>query len=164
MSCCGFSYEIRDKNDSSLIYYGISKLTNLDDQIKSHLNDLKCWKISGNGYDDSFIVLEKNNYIPKMLKLVWYNTDSELKEYYRHLINNKICVNKNVSNITNVNIYQANKDKIKKRSNDYNKKNRDKINQRATKKFTCPCGGKYTGAHKSDHDKTKRHQKWLVFK
>ena len=44
---------------------------------------------------------------------------------------------------------------------EYYEKNKDKINDKASEKFVCPCGGKYTYCHKSEHLKSKKHLKFL---
>ena len=46
---------------------------------------------------------------------------------------------------------------IKMKSQEYVALAADKLN----KKFTCPCGGKYTHQYKARHIKTNKHQDWL---
>ena len=184
----GFTYEIRDKTNTDLVYYGSSELPSLEDRMKYHLKDFKYWKKNNDAdYCYSFKVLEPNNYKATLLKIVFFTIKWELREQERHLIEYQTCVNNNVPNRTQAEHYQANKEKIKEQKaehyqankeqkaehyqankekikekiKEYQTENKDKINQRATKKFNCPCGGKYTGAHKSKHDKTNRHQNWL---
>lgn len=41
---------------------------------------------------------------------------------------------------------------------DYYQKNKEKLNT----KITCECGGKHTYANKTRHEKTNKHQKWLL--
>jgi len=50
------------------------------------------------------------------------------------------------------------KDKRRKSDDLYRRKNYHEIN--ATRE--CFCGGKYSRAHKSRHEKTKKHQKYLM--
>jgi len=52
---------------------------------------------------------------------------------------------------------QINKEHIK----EYNREYREINDDCRKKKFTCPCGGKYTCSNKSFHIKTKMHQKYL---
>ena len=42
----------------------------------------------------------------------------------------------------------------------YREANKEKIHARQNKKYSCECGGKYTGSHKSNHRRTKKHQEW----
>jgi len=170
----GFTYEIRDKTNTDLVYYGSSEMPSLDDRLKLHLKDFKRWKNKNTSasYYSSFKVLELNNYKATLLKIVFFTIKWQLHEQERHLIEFQTCVNERIPNrteaewyVTNKDkikekskeYYQANRDKIKEKSNDYRKKNKEKI----SKKFNCPCGGKYTHYHKSIHDKSKRHQNWL---
>ena len=209
----GFTYEIRDKSNPDLVYYGSSELSALEDRMKIHLDGFKHWKKTGAGYCSSFKVLELNNFKETLLKIVFFSIKWELREQERHLIEYQTCVNENIPNRTKAEWYQANrekikeyqteyqaenkekikeyqadyyqanieqikeyyqdnkekikeyqtenKEKIKEYQSEYRVENRDKIKQTASKKFDCPCGGKYTGAHKADHNKSKRHQNWL---
>jgi hypothetical protein len=43
----------------------------------------------------------------------------------------------------------------------YRQEHADKIKTVMTQKFDCKCGGKYTYHGKSQHEKTKKHQKYL---
>jgi hypothetical protein len=52
---------------------------------------------------------------------------------------------------------EQNKNYIKEYKKKYREQNKTKINQ----KFTCPCGGRFTHCHKSQHLKTKLHKKYL---
>jgi len=187
----GFTYEIRDKTNTDLVYYGSSELPALEDRMKIHLDGFKHWKKTGAGYCSSFKVLELNNFKETLLKIVFFSIKWELREQERHLIEYQTCVNENIPNRTKAEWYQANrekikeyqteyqaenkekikeyqseyrtenKEKIKEYQSEYRVENRDKIKQTASKKFDCPCGGKYTGAHKADHCKSKLHQNWL---
>jgi hypothetical protein len=168
---CGFTYEIRDKTDKSLVYYGSSELPTLKDRMDIHIQHFNAWKTNNdNVYCSSFKVLENDNYKYDIIEVVYFDTKYELREYERPLIEGQICVNKNVPNRTqkewyeanpnyNKDYYQENKDKMKEQIQvaDYYKNNKDKVN----KKFTCSCGGRYTHIHKARHIKSKKHQKWL---
>lgn len=72
--------------------------------------------------------------------------------------------------------YEKNKDRIKSVKKQYRDKNKtqlldkkkkyyeankQKIKEYQQQKFECPCSGKYTQSHKSIHEKTKKHQKYL---
>ena len=183
----GFTYEIRDKTNTDLVYYGSSEMSSLEDRMKDHLSGFKHWKKTGAKYCSSFKLLELNNFKETLLKIVFFTIKWELREQERHLIEHRVCVNELIPNRTVAEYYQDNKEKIKEQKAEYyqdnkekikeqtaeyyqaNKEkfkeyrveNKDKINQRATKKFNCPCGGKYTHNQKSRHLKSKRHQNWL---
>jgi len=175
----GFTYEIRDKTNTDLVYYGSSELPSLEDRMRNHLSSFKNWKNTGAGYCSSFKVLDLNNYKETLLKIVFFTIKWELREQERHLIEHRVCVNENIPNRTMAEWYQDNKEKkaewyqdnkekkaewyqdnkenLKERHADYYQANKEKL----VKKFNCPCGGKYTHINKSAHNKTKRHQNWL---
>jgi len=168
----GFTYEIRDKTNTDLVYYGSSELPSLEDRMRSHLSSFNSWKNTGAGYCSSFKVLDLNNYKETLLKIVFYTIKWELREQERHLIEHRVCVNERIPNRTKAERYQANKEKIKERHADYYQANIEKIKEqkaeyraenkeKISKKFNCPCGGKYTHNQKSRHLKTKQHQNWL---
>jgi len=174
----GFTYYIRDKTDKSLVYYGSSQLPTLEDRMKYHVYGFKSWKNKNNTckYYHSFKVLEKDNYEYDIIEIVYFDDIYDLHQHERLLIEGQICVNKNVPNRTMAEYYQKNKEKRLKESKqyyqdnkekqlkygkEYRKKNTEKIKSSRSKKFDCPCGGKYTHKHKSRHLKTAKHQKWL---
>jgi len=170
----GFTYEIRDKTNTDLVYYGSSEMPSLDDRLKLHLKDFKRWKNKNTGasYYSSFKVLELNNYKATLLKIVFFSIKWELREQERHLIEHRVCVNENIPNRTMAEYYQDNKEKIKERHADYYQANIENLKEYQTEyreanketlneKFICPCGGKYTHINKSHHLKSKRHQNWL---
>ena len=198
----GFTYEIRDKTNTDLVYYGSSELPSLEDRMRNHLSSFKNWKNTGAGYCSSFKVLDLNNYKETLLKIVFFTIKWELREQERHLIEHRVCVNERIPNRTKAERYQANKEKIKEQQADYYQANieqrkeqqadyyqaniekikerhadyyqaniekikeqkaeyRAENKEKISKKFNCPCGGKYTHNHKSRHLKTKQHQNWL---
>ena len=57
--------------------------------------------------------------------------------------------------------YSENKDQIKESNKQYREQNKDKIKEQKNKKFECECGGRYTHANKSQHEKTKKHQDYI---
>ena len=68
--------------------------------------------------------------------------------------------------------YEANKDKYAKSGKEYREANKEHISEyhkiyyianeaKKKEKHECVCGGKYTTASKTIHDKTKKHQKFL---
>ena len=181
---CGFTYEIRDKSNPDLVYYGSSELTTLDERMDIHKYNFNTWKKNNNyTYCSSYKVLELGNWEAKMLKIVFFTIRWELHEQERKLIEYQVCVNERIPNRTekewreankineqkrhaewreanpnyNTEYYEANKDKIIKQKEEWYQKNKDKVN----KKMTCDCGGKYTYNNKTRHLKTPKHQNWV---
>lgn len=84
---------------------------------------------------------------------VSYLTDDERKEYEReYYIKNKEYIAKR-----NKKFYYDNWTHCRKRGRQYYYDNKDFLNE----KFECPCGGKYTRRHRSDHERTKQHLKYM---
>jgi len=126
----GFTYEIRDKTNPDLVYYGSSELPSLEDRMKHHLKSFKHWKNTGAKYCSSFKILELNNYKETLLKIVFFTIKWELHEQERYLIEYRVCVNENIPNRTKAEWYQDNKEKIKERHADYYQANKEKFKER----------------------------------
>ena len=107
----GITYEIRDKTNPKLVYYGSSELS-LDERMKIHLTGFNTWKNTGIGYCSSFKVLELNNYKYDIIDIVYFDTKYELREYERPLIEGQVCVNERIPNRSDAEYYQDNKEKI----------------------------------------------------
>ena len=54
-----------------------------------------------------------------------------------------------------------NKEAILEQQKQYRIENKDKIKEKKNQKFTCDCGGKYSASNKSQHKKSKKHQKYI---
>ena len=83
---------------------------------------------------------------------------------------------KETSKICCKNYYEKNKEYIIEQNKDYNEIhkesiikyqkqyreiNKDKIKQNKNEKHQCECGGRYSTCHKSQHNKTKKHLKYI---
>ena len=53
-----------------------------------------------------------------------------------------------------------NKEKVLETNKTYREKNKDIIKEKKNMKFICVCGGTYTNANKSNHEKSKIHKKY----
>ncbi len=60
--------------------------------------------------------------------------------------------------------YEAHLDELKANQKVYHEANAEKIRAKKNKKFTCSCGGKYTGSNRGQHLRTKRHQNYEAAK
>jgi predicted GIY-YIG superfamily endonuclease len=158
----GHIYIIWDCEDHNLTYYGST--CDLNRRINEH-------KKQGNTCTAKQII-ERGNYEVAILE-TYENIDKyDLVERERWYILNKPCVNKNIPNRTNAEwrqdnkqeladyyseYYQNNKDKMLDVVKKYQEKNKEKLKQ----KFVCECGGKYTLAGKKQHEKSKKHQRYI---
>jgi len=138
----GFTYEIRDKSNPDLVYYGSSELPSLEDRMKIHVVGFNFWKNKNTGakYCSSYKVIELNNFKATLLKIVFFTIKWELREQERHLIEYRVCVNERVPNRTIAEWYQdnkkkikeyqaVNKEKIKEQKKEYQAENREKIKE-----------------------------------
>jgi hypothetical protein len=57
--------------------------------------------------------------------------------------------------------YRKNKQKADEMHREYYEQNKQSIQEKQSEKFICRCGGKYTRAHKTTHEKSKKHIKWI---
>lgn len=151
-------YKIVNDEMPNMVYYG-STCNTLRQRFVQHKskNDCSSKKLFEFG-KAQIILVEKFPCNDKM----------ELTQRERFYIENNECVNKQIPNRTYKEYYQDNKEKIaeqqkewyelnkekcKEQQNQYNQVNKEKRNQ----KHDCECGGKFTYANKSNHDKTKKH-------
>jgi len=173
----GHIYVIWDIEDHNLIYYGSTN--DFKNRMKQH-------KFKNNVCSSSQII-ERGNYEVAILE-TYENIDKyDLVERERWYILNKPCVNKNIPNRTNAEwrqdnkqeiadyhseYYQNNKKKMAEQSKAYAENNKEKTSEYRLKyyqknkdklkqKFVCECGGKYTLAGKKQHEKSKKHQRYI---
>ena len=71
-----------------------------------------------------------------------YRTEEQMKEYHKEY-------------------YENNTEKITQYKKEYRENNTEKIKEWVKTKCNCECGGRYTNAHKSQHFKSIKHQKYL---
>ena len=61
-------------------------------------------------------------------------------------------------------MYMTDKQYFKDYNKEYREKNKDKLKEQSYTKFNCEiCGGRFTYATKSRHEKTKKHQLSLAY-
>ncbi len=81
----------------------------------------------------------------------WYEDNKERRRQYKK--DNKEHIAKK-----NKEWYEANKDNVLQQKKEYRKENIETL----TTKTNCLCGGFYQHKHKSEHEKTKKHQAYLM--
>jgi molecular chaperone DnaK (HSP70) len=93
-------------------------------------------------------------------KQYYENNKDKIKQYYE---NNK----DNIKDYKKQ-YYENNKDNIKDYKKQYRENNKDKIKQyyekikdKLNERFNCECGGRYTKQNLTNHNKTKKHIKYL---
>jgi len=146
-------YKIVD-NASNAIYIG-STCKTLDQRLKQHENNYKCFKAGKYSFVTVFKILENEDYKIEFIKLYPCNTKQELNIQ-------EGCIIKQFRNdkLNIVNKYVAGQT-IKESKEQYRQNNRNLINENQKQKYNCSCGGKYTQCSKSIHEKTKKHQNYI---
>ena len=103
-----------------------------------------------------------NHYVPT-------RTQKEYKEIHKEFIkeyNANYCKeHRQERNEYSANLYKTNKDYRQKgleRASQYYKENKKKVLERLLCKYVCECGVKGIVGNKSRHEKTQRHQKFLI--
>ena len=79
----------------------------------------------------------------------------------RFHIENSNCVNKIVPGRTTKEYHQANKEKILEYNKEYNKANKERISEQAKQKINCSCGSVVRKDNIKNHQRTKKHIKYL---
>ena len=163
----GKIYKIVD-NKSDMIYIG-STCKSLEERLKAHETDLKKFKKGQKNYITSFKILEKADYKIEIVKNYSCNSKHELEqEEGKFMVQmksnginvvNKCFVGRTI-NETKAFYRQNNKIKINDIGKNYYKTNKSIINEKQKTKHNCPCGGKFTNAGKSIHEKSVIHKKY----
>ena len=146
-------YKIVD-NTSDAIYIG-STCKTLQQRLSKHKNNYKGFKLGKTNNVTVFKILENEDYKIELIKLYPCNTKQELNleegKIIKQLRNDKFnIVNRNIAGQTQ-----------KQSCAQYKKNNRNLINEQQKLKHNCLCGGKYTQCHKSQHEKSKKHQNYI---
>lgn len=138
-----------------------------------HKTDFKKWeKDNTRDYTRSFDVLKNKDYDIILIENFPCNSKYELERRERYWIENTNCVNLTIPTRTPKEYKEDNRDKIdkymeqwrhenKEHMKNYSKKYRQERYEYRHEKFECECGGKYIRTLKSQHLKTKKHQRWL---
>lgn len=147
-------YKIVD-NLTNAIYIG-STCKSLEQRLNQHIANNKSFKAGVYpNYVTVFKILDNNDYKIELIENYPCATKQDLNIREGKIItqfrNNKLnIVNRNVAGQTN-----------KQSCAQYRLKNRLLINAKQNQKHNCCCGGKYTCANKSIHEKSKKHQTYI---
>ena len=162
-------------NKTEMVYYGSTK--NYNKRMREHINMAK----NSRGYYSarSYLIIQEGDYAFEVLETLHDCSKETLEQRERFYIENNKCINRQcplrkanepylcecgrqLSSINNRYRHIKTKQhldfvengiKYVKPTRTYEEYKYDKIN--------CGCGGKYTPNQKSEHFKTKRHQKFI---
>ena len=135
-------YKISSKSIKS-VYIG-STTQEIDTRLKEHVSDLKRYLNDKFHYITSFGIIAFGNFKIELLEECEEENRYERERWYIQNIDN--VVNDRLPSRNNAEWYQDNKEIIHEKKN---------------KKCDCPCGGKYTYAHKAEHFKTEIHKNFV---
>ncbi len=147
-------YKITD-NTSNAVYIG-STCKTLEQRLKQHIANNKSYKAGKySNFVTVFKILDNNDYKIELVESYPCATKQDLniregniiKQYRTNKLN---IVNRNVAGQTN-----------KQSCAQYYKNNKNELNEQRNQKHNCCCGGKYTCANKSRHEKSKKHCQYV---
>jgi hypothetical protein len=145
----GKIYKIID-NTNNNIYIGSTCAKTLKHRLNKHKSDYKRYLSNGSRYTTTYDILKNNDYKIELLEELECNTKYELHVRERYWIVNIVCINKYKP--TNY---------LDKGKHIYQKEYKEKHRLIHGIKI-CECGGRYKFSQKSKHDKTRRHNNYLL--
>ena len=149
----GKIYKIVD-NVSDMVYIG-STCKTLQHRLKQHEVHYKLFKAGKNHFVTVFKILENSDYKIELVENHPCANRQELNmregTIMKKLKNEKLnVVNRCIAGQTQ-----------KESADQYRHNNRNLINEKQKQKHNCACGGKFINAHKSQHEKTKKHCQYI---
>ena len=150
-------YRIVSSNTEK-VYVGSTEHT-IEERLRGHEYDYKHFQESKDNYKTSFDILELKEYSIHLIETLECETrkDRDTIEC-KHIINTPNTVNKYMPGRTRTQYRQDHKEQ----SQQYREDNKQQHQQNANQKQNCICGGKYTTANKSTHEKSKKHQHYII--
>jgi hypothetical protein len=153
-------YKITSTNTDK-VYVGSTE-KDINERLQIHEAHYRLFKDGKYNYVTSFEILECKDYKIELLE----NKICESKEERdtvecKYIINTPNTVNRNLPGRTPEQYYQDNKQELNERHRQYYQDNKQELKRKANEKHNCSCGGKYTRAGKSQHDKSQKHQTFI---
>lgn len=155
---------------SDKIYIG-STCQQLSKRMTTHRNSYKCFLAGKQGNMTSYELIKLGDAIIILIEDFPCEKKEQLhaRERYYIELHKNICVNKAIPGRTQKEYHndnkekeqeyrKANKEKIKKQ----HQENKEQISRWQKIKITCECGSDYTQSNKVRHERTKKHQAYLV--
>jgi hypothetical protein len=150
----GSIYCILDNTNGK--YYIGSTTKNIEERLYNHETNYNVW-VNNNNYDyiTSYIIIQNNNYKIYLIKEIEYDEDEEdellwlERKFIEDGWNEGGCINKLLP--------------ITSREERFNYTTQYRIDNkyRLLEKIECLCGKIYTYKHKSRHEQSNKHQKYL---
>jgi len=145
-------------NITGKIYVGSTTEPLLSRRLAGHRSHYNSYLKGKSSYITSIEILKNENYYMELICNAACNSKDELNAIEGKYIREIDCVNKVVPDRTQKQYREEHAVELKKSDKKYREKNAEKIKQ----KHNCECGGKFTHNNKSEHLKSKKHQKYLI--
>jgi hypothetical protein len=136
--------------DGSKVYYGST--CNFKKRMREHKSHYKMYLAGTYNNRSSFDIIKDPGYKTSIIESFIKITRQELEAKESEYIQNNKCVNE-MKLLT----IKEKKENQKKCKETWYKNNKTRKND----KFNCACGGQFTRSGKSQHEKSKKHQKYL---
>jgi len=159
----GKIYSIRS-HQTDEIYIG-STIQPLHKRIHQHKSEYKKWKEGKRDYTTSFKIIEYGDAYIELICLYPCNSKEELHRREGEEMRNCDCVNKYIAGRTEAEYRRDNKERLKKASSEYYKKNKEQLAVKKKiknkEKMTCECGSTFRRGEKARHYRTKIHLNFI---
>lgn len=158
----GKIYKITCNEEPDKMYIGSTCEPTLARRLSQHKWDYRKYLNGVKHFITSFEIVKYESATITLIEAFPCNTKDELlkkERYYIELYGGSI--NKVRPGRTGNEYRNDNKEKIKERDRKYHLNNKDKIKAYRNAKIECPCGSTTTNKHKTRHEKTAKHKKYL---
>jgi len=157
-------------NVTGMVYIGSTCKKTLAIRLSGHVRHYKRWLDGKHHYVSSFDILKEGDY--KIVLIEDYPCERKDQLYARecYWTNEIVCVNKCKNQGKKIRLgekeyrrqnHQENIVTRNEQSRMYYEKNKESINTKRRKTYTCECGSSLTIYNKKRHIKSQKHQKYL---
>jgi len=143
------------------IYIGSTTKKYLSQRMDKHRNSHKYFKNGKYHFVSSFELFEEygiENCFIELLEAKECISKDELTQLEGKYIRTLDCVNKHIPGRTKQEYYEDNKEHLI----EYKKKHYEDNKEERFKKHNCVCGSTYSNHHKFRHEKSNKHQKFVI--
>jgi hypothetical protein len=150
---------------TDMIYIGSTCKEYLSQRLVAHRASFKQWQKGKGGNASSYRLLEQGDVEIILLESYPCNSKDELTARERYWIDqNNNLLNKIRPSLTEEekNYYQNHKIEHNEKSKQYYLINKEIISNRKSIKYNCVCGSSIRTSDKSQHEKTDKHQTYLM--
>ena len=154
------------------IYVGSTKLT-IEERLKMHESNKRCWERGTYHYVTSFKVLESNDYDIELIEVCDEEERNVREGFYIQTLNtvNRFIAGRNKKeyieehrdeiNAKQKEYNKDHKDELKKYFKEYREDHKDELKAKKGEKITCECGSVSSNCHIGRHHRTKKHLDYI---